>query len=308
MRRPLERIYAIALNTFREAVRDRVLYAVVGLATGMLLFTLALGELSLDQQRRVVEDIGLASISLFSVLVAVFLGSSLLYKEIERKTLYVILPRPIHRWEFLVGKHLGISVTGLVFVAIMGGVQLLVMGLQAGASVALFVVIPLAFVLVAAVLGWKLRDATRFGVPWAGAMLLAGALYASTTDVKVAPVLYALALNVGELTLLAAVALFFGAFSSPFLTGAFTVGLWLVGRSADTMQTIRSRLLGDEIEAILHGLARVVPNYNLFVPGRHALHAADAPTYLLTTLGYGLGYTTLALIFASIIFRRRDFP
>jgi hypothetical protein len=76
----LLRIYAIALNTFREAVRDRILLGVVGLASGVLVFTLALGELSLDQQRRVVEDIGLASISLFSVLVAIFLGSSLLYK------------------------------------------------------------------------------------------------------------------------------------------------------------------------------------------------------------------------------------
>ncbi|MCA9616014.1 MAG: hypothetical protein KC586_24830, partial [Myxococcales bacterium] len=64
----LVRIYAIALNTFREAVRDRILLGVVGLASGVLLFSLALGELSLDQQRRVVEDVGLASISLFSVV------------------------------------------------------------------------------------------------------------------------------------------------------------------------------------------------------------------------------------------------
>jgi Cu-processing system permease protein len=308
MRGSLVRVYAIALNTFREAVRDRILLGVVGLASGVLVFTLALGELSLDQQRRVVEDIGLASISLFSVLVAIFLGSSLLYKEIERKTLYVILPRPIHRWEFLVGKHLGITLTGIVFVLVMGALQLLVMGLQAGGELSIFLGIP---VLLLAVLGlsvWKARDATALGVPWAIAALAAGATYASFTDVEVMPVLFALCLNVMEIALLAAVALFFGAFSTPFLTGAFTVGVWLVGRSADAMQTIRSRLLGEELEALLHGLARVVPNFNLFVPSRHALHDADAATYLVTTLGYGLGYTVLALTFASMVFRRRDFP
>ena len=72
----MNRIYAIALNTFREAVRDRILYGLLGFASAVLLFSLALAELSLNQQQRVVRDIGLASISLFSVLVAIFLGSS----------------------------------------------------------------------------------------------------------------------------------------------------------------------------------------------------------------------------------------
>ncbi|MCB9599246.1 MAG: ABC transporter permease [Sandaracinus sp.] len=304
----LVRIYAIALNTFREAVRDRILLGVVGLASGVLLFSLALGELSLDQQRRVVEDVGLASISLFSVVVAIFLGSSLLYKEIERKTLYVILPRPIHRWEFLVGKHLGIALTGFVFVMVMGGLQLFVMGLQAEGSLALLLGVPVALLAALGLVVWKAKDATTWGIAWAALTLGAGAACAATTEVEVTPVIYALVLNAAEVTLLAAVALFFGAFSTPFLTGAFTAGVWMVGRSADTMQTIHSRLLGDEVVALLHGLARVVPNFNLFVPGRHALHGADVPSYLLTTLGYGVGYTVLALTFASMAFRKRDFP
>src|SRR6476469_5072820 len=128
------RILAVAVNTFREAVRDRVLYGVLGIATGMLLFTLVLAELSLDQQRRVVLDVGLATISCFSVLASIFLGSSLLYKEIERKTLYVILPKPIRRHEFLLGKYFGIALTVFVFVAIQGAVQLLVSSVQADAK------------------------------------------------------------------------------------------------------------------------------------------------------------------------------
>src|SRR5688500_10306343 len=101
------RVYAIAINTFREAVRDKVLYGVLGFGCLILLFTLAIAELSLNEQQRVIEDVGLASISLFSVIVSIFLGSSLLYKEIERKTLYVILPKPISRTEFLLGKYFG---------------------------------------------------------------------------------------------------------------------------------------------------------------------------------------------------------
>src|ERR1041385_2292336 len=126
-------IAAVAINTFREAVRDRVLYGVLGVATFVLVFTLVLAEVSLDQQRRIVLDVGLASISLFSVLVAIFLGSSLLYKEIERKTLYVILPKPIRRHEFLLGKYFGIVLTAFVFVAIQGAVQLCVSSVQAHA-------------------------------------------------------------------------------------------------------------------------------------------------------------------------------
>ena len=125
------RIYAIGINTFREAVRDRVLYGVLGAAVLVLVFTLALAELSLDQEDRVIADIGLASISIYSVIIAIFLGSSLLYKEIERKTLYVILPKPVHRAEFLFGKYTGIAATALVFVSIMGSIQLFVMSVGA---------------------------------------------------------------------------------------------------------------------------------------------------------------------------------
>ena len=114
---------------------------------------------------------------------------------------------------------------------------------------------------------WKLSDVSRLLLPWSAALLAAGALFAQGAGVAVGPVLMALLLNVGEVSILTAVALFFSSFSTPFLTGAFTLGVWLAGRSADSMQTMRSPLLGDAIVAVLHGLARVVPNFNLFVPG-----------------------------------------
>ncbi len=306
------RVWAIAINTFREAVRDKVLYGVLGFAVAVLLFTLALAELSLHQQRRVVHDIGLASISLFSVVIAIFLGSSLLYKEIERKTLYVILPKPIRRHEFLFGKYLGIVVTAGVFIAIMGAIQLWVTSVQAGAAGWMLAALPLGAL---AALGLAMRyvaDRTAVLVPWAAVLLGASSAVAATADVELGAILAALLLTFGEVLVLSAVALLFSSFSTPFLTGALSFGVWLVGRSADEMATMRSEAISESIKGMLRVLSRVVPNFHLFVPGRHVLTGEVAVegglgVYLGTTMAYALVYAAILLIAAAIVFRRRDF-
>lgn len=306
----LERIWAIAINTFREAVRDRVLLGVLGAAGAVLLFSLALAELSLDQQRRVVLDIGLASISLFSVVMAVFLGSSLLYKEIERRTLYVILPKPIRRHEFLIGKYLGITLTATVFVCIMGAIQLWVTSIQAEAA-ALFVIgAPIALLAILGGAMWRSSDRTAVVPPWSAFALIVTALVASTTDVELMPLLASLLLIAGEIILLSAVAMLFSSFSTPFMTGAFTVGVWLVGRSADDMSSISSRALSPEIEGLLHGLAWVVPNFDLFVPHPRALMEASTALspagYVASTMAYGMVYAAVLIGAACGVFAKRD--
>ncbi|UJR81814.1 ABC transporter permease [Sandaracinus amylolyticus] len=306
------RVWAIAINTFREAVRDRVLYGVLGFATALLLFTLALAELSLDQQARVVRDLGLASISLFSVVVAIFLGSSLLYKEIERKTLYVILPKPIRRHEFLIGKYAGIALTAIVFVAIMGALQLWLAAIQAGASATLLVIEPVVLGVALGLALWKAKDRTSVLVPFSLVALAASAGVAQSAGVAVGPTLAALTLDVGEVLVVAAVALFFSSFSTPFLTGVLTVGVWLVGRSADEMATMRSNVLPDSVRDLLHGLAWVVPNLNLFVPPHRALtehvEGSGGPVeYVASAMGYGALYAGILIVMACVVFRRRDF-
>jgi len=306
------RIYAIALNTYREAVRDRVLLGVLVLAAGVLALTLALAELSLDQQMRVVTDMGLASISLFSVVVAIFLGSSLLYKEIERKTLYVILPKPIARFEFLLGKYFGIVATCAVFVAIMGGLQLLVTAIQAGASTALIITVPTALVIGLAAGLWVSKDRTLVVPIWSVVALGASAWVCSTVDVELFRLLASLVLNLGEVLILTAVALLFSSFSTPFLTGAFTFGVWLVGRAAHDMVAMKTRVLSPAMKTLLSWLAEVVPNFNLFVPGRNTLvtkatEYGEPLTYVATSMGYAILYAAVTLIVATLIFRRRDF-
>ena len=306
----MDRILAIALNTFREAVRDRVLYGVLGFAVAILAFTLALAELSLDEQRRVVLDVGLASISLFSVVIAVFLGSSLLYKEIERKTLYVILPKPIRRYELLVGKFVGITLTASVFVGIMGAVQLYVTAIQAQAAAWLLVGAPLGLALVFGVGFYRASDRTRMAPVLSVVALATMTAVCATTDVAVVPILEALVLVVGEVILLAAVAMLFGSFSTPFLTGAFTIGVWLLGRSADTMASIHSRMLPEGVRSLLHGLAWVLPNFHLFVPSMHTLEptagALSPGAYVGSSMVYAVLYAIALLVVASVAFQRRD--
>ncbi|HEY8429085.1 MAG TPA: ABC transporter permease subunit [Sandaracinaceae bacterium] len=309
----MPRVWAIAINTFREAVRDKVLHGVLGFACAVLLFTLALAELSLHQQRRVVHDVGLASISLFSVVIAIFLGSSLLYKEIERKTLYVILPKPIRRYEFLLGKYFGIAVTAVVFIAIMGAIQLWVTAIQAGAAAWMLAALPLGALGALALAMWKASDRTAVLLPWALATLAGASAVCATVDVELGAMLAALLLTVGEVLVLGAVALFFSSFSTPFLTGVLSFGVWLVGRSADEMADMRSNAIGESIKALLRVLARIVPNFHLFVPGRHVLTGeveveGGLGAYLATTMAYALVYATILLVLAALVFRRRDFP
>lgn len=113
------RITAIMVNTFKEAIRDRILY--IMLAFGIL-FTLSsrlLVPLSLGQEQKIVRDMGLALISLFGALIAILTGAQLVYKELERKTIYAIISKPIRRFEFVLGKYLGLLLTLLGVIAIM---------------------------------------------------------------------------------------------------------------------------------------------------------------------------------------------
>ena len=127
------RITAIARNAFREAVRDRVLYNLVLfvlLLTGASIF---IGELSGGQERKVIVDLGLSAMLLFGVFIAIFVGVGLVYKEIERRTIYAVFSKPVGRGEFLVGKYFGLCLTLLVNVAVMGvGVSLALIYVKGG--------------------------------------------------------------------------------------------------------------------------------------------------------------------------------
>lgn len=115
------RIAHIAFNTFREAVRDRVLYNLVFFALLIVGSALLFGQISVGIHLIVLVNLGLTAISLFGVVIAIFIGIGLVSKEIDKRTLYTVLSRPVRRWEFILGKFFGLVgtlVVNTVFMAI----------------------------------------------------------------------------------------------------------------------------------------------------------------------------------------------
>jgi ABC-type transport system involved in multi-copper enzyme maturation permease subunit len=115
----MTRILAIARNTFRECVRDKILYNLILFALIMILSSLALGQLTLGNEQKVLLDLGLFAISIIGMLISIFIGIGLVYKELEKRTVYALIAKPVHRYELILGKYLGLLFTLLVNVAIM---------------------------------------------------------------------------------------------------------------------------------------------------------------------------------------------
>lgn len=106
----------IALNTFKEAVRDKILYVLLVFGVLLILGSKAIGTVSIDTAtgNKIMADMGLAAIWMFSGMVSIFVGTGLIYKEIDKRTIYTILSKPAERWEFLLGKYFGLTLTTLV--------------------------------------------------------------------------------------------------------------------------------------------------------------------------------------------------
>ena len=151
----MSRIWAIARNTYRENIRDKVLYNLILFALIMILSSIVLGQLTLGNEEKVILDLGLASISIFGVLIAIFIGIGLVYKELEKRTVYVLLAKPVHRYELILGKYIGLLLTLLVNCAIMtGGLELTLLcrgGIGAGGHLSILPSVYLIFLSLALV-------------------------------------------------------------------------------------------------------------------------------------------------------------
>jgi ABC-type transport system involved in multi-copper enzyme maturation permease subunit len=147
--RILKRIITVAQNTFREAVRDRILYNLVIFALLLTFASIFLGELSDSQEAKIITDIGLSSLLIFGVFISIFVGVGLVYKEIEKRTIYTIFAKPISRTEFLLGKYLGLCLTLAINTIIMGlGVSLSLMyvnGISSSLAITIWPTILLIF-------------------------------------------------------------------------------------------------------------------------------------------------------------------
>jgi ABC-type transport system involved in multi-copper enzyme maturation permease subunit len=151
------RVLAIAKNTFRESIRDRVLYSLLFFGLIVIVASVVTQEVTIGDSDKVVRSVGLGSIRLFGSVFAIFLGIGLVYKELERKTIYTIASKPIARWMFIVGKYLGLMGVMAVMVLAMGTIYSVVLAVQQGfPSGEVFVSLGLMYVELGLLTAWAL--------------------------------------------------------------------------------------------------------------------------------------------------------
>lgn len=125
-------IKSIAINTFRETVRDKLLYSLIGFAVLTIAASLLAGSVSLGQDARVIQNFGITALLVFLLIITIFIGTQLVYREIERKTIYLTLSKPLTRESFYLGKYIGLCLTIAVSALVMGVVFLAVLRCKTG--------------------------------------------------------------------------------------------------------------------------------------------------------------------------------
>ena len=262
---------AIAVNVFRESVRDKVLYNLVLFAILLIGASYLIGQITAGQDVKIIKDLGLSAISLFGLFIAVFIGIGLVSKEVERRSIYSLLVKPIHRHQVIAGKYAGLTLTLIVNVTIMG--------------VALYAVL--------AYMAWGIPADVEKG--WDAPAL-------DPAIVK------ALALILVELMVITAIALFFSTFSSPMLSAAFTFGLFIVGHVSTDLRNFQQVVDSPVAATLARGLYWVLPNLAQFDIKAEVVHAQPVPLgYLVMTSAYAAIYIAMLLVAATLIFSRRDF-
>ena len=261
----------IALNVFRESVRDKVLYNLVLFAIVLIGASYLLGQLTAGQDVKIIKDLGLAATSIFGLFIAIFIGIGLVSKEVERRSAYSLLAKPIHRYQMIAGKFAGLTLTLAVNVAIM--------------AAALYAV--LAYM--------------RWGVP-------ANVQQAWDAPALDPAMLKAVLLILLELMIITAIALFFSTFSTPILSAAFTFGLFIVGRFSTDLRNFEQVVQSPAAAKLARGLYWVLPNLAQFDVKAQVVHAQPVPLgYIALTAVYAALYISVLLVASMVIFSRRDF-
>ena len=261
----------IALNAFRESVRDKVLYNLVAFAILLIGASYRIGQLTAGQDVKIIKDLGLAATSIFGLFIAIFIGIGLVSKEVERRSIYSLLAKPIERYQLVLGKYAGLVLTLAVNLAIM--------------TVALYVVL--------GYMTWMENPVARM------------AWDAPGIDPRM---LEAIGLTFVELSIVTAIALCFSTFSTPILSAAFTFGIFLAGRFSTDLRNFNQVVDSPAAAALAGALYWVLPNLAPFDVRSQVVHGQPVPfDYLVLTAGYGLLYIAALLAVATLVFSRRDF-
>lgn len=251
-------ITVIATLTFKKAIREKIFYSLLSFALILIVFSMALGNITYGQPVKIIKDFGLGAISLVGVLIAVFVGINSIYKEIESKTIYLILAKPVSRLNFLIGKYLGISLVLLCEVIFMTTSIFLLLKFVYGES-----------------------------LPWY--------------------MCYAILTIWIEIQLILAVALLFSTFSTPFLSGMFTLGVFAIGHLTNDFRMLVEGSQNERIKALSSAVYYIFPNLENLNYSTQVVHALEIDmTLYFKSIAYGAVYSCLMLAIAVLIFSNRD--
>jgi ABC-type transport system involved in multi-copper enzyme maturation permease subunit len=264
-------IFRIAIHVFKDSVRDKVLYAIAAFAVLMIGASLLLGQTSGGQDVKIIKDLGLAAISIFGLFGAIFIGIGLVSKEVERRSIYGLLVKPMTRPQLVLGKFCGLVLTLAVNVTVM----------------------TLAFYAVLAYYDWTLTAGEK------------AALEAPSLDPAL---LKATFLILVELVVVTAIALFFSTFAAPMVSAALTFGAVIIGNFNADLKNFESVVDSQPVAWLAKALYYALPNLAPFDVKSQVVHAQPVPFgYIGLSLGYAGLYVGMLLLLATLIFSRRDF-
>ncbi|MBW4695669.1 MAG: ABC transporter permease [Lyngbya sp. HA4199-MV5] len=253
------RTLVITTNVFREVMRDRVLYLIGLFALFLIACVRLLPEIAATTENKILLDVGLAAMSLLGLVIAVFVGTGLINKEIEKRTVLVLMAKPISRTEFIVGKHLGLSAVLAVLIAAMTAIYM-----------AILVV-----------------DRVSFPI----GSILVSSLYLFL-----------------QLSLVTAVAIVFGVFTSSLLATLLTFAVYFMGNFSRDLVTLGALSKNPAVENLTRSIYLVLPDLARLDLKNPAVYGQlPSPSLLLENAVYGILYIIVLLAIATFVFSRREF-
>ena len=251
-------VVAIASNTWRDAIRSKVLYVLLFFALLLIATSATLATLSYVERERILQDVSLGAIRFFGAAIAIFVGVGLVHREVDRRTIFTILSKPVERSAFIAGKYLGLVATLWALLAVMS----------------------LCFV---------------------AASLLAGAPLDAGHAI-------ALGLVAVELAVVVAFSTLFSSFSTPFLAGCYSLGIYLVGHLTRDLYAIGKTSSSPAAREFTFWVKRALPDLEAFNRTLEAVHGLPIPAVEVGwSLAMGSAWIVGFLLVAVMTFERRDF-
>ena len=261
----------VAVAVFKESVRDRVPYSLVIFAVVLMGASFLLSRLTAGQDLKVIKDLGLATMNAMGLLISIFIGTGLVAKEVERRSIYALISKPLSRSSFIVGKYAGLVLTLAVNLALM----------------------TVAFYAMMEYLSLTTDDWIKQG--WRAPAL----------DPRL---LSAIALIGVQLMMTTAVAVFFSTFSSPLLSMLFTLGVWVAGHFSGDLRNFQAAVDSPAAAAVARVLYYLLPNLAAIDVKNEIVHGLPVP-WASVAVGVAslVAYIGVLVTASTLIFNRRDF-